>query len=79
MNKKTAIAALVAVVGVGTFYMKGSQNATLDRPVFDGLDKKKLKKAYNAMFRDAIAQKINIDGKTDDELDQILIQRYHAL
>lgn len=79
--KKLSIIAGLALTAVGalTFYLKGSQDATLNRPIFAHLDKGNAKKAYNSLMRDILHQKINIDDMSDDQLDALLLERYDQM
>lgn len=78
MNKLSIItAAVVSSAALLTFYLKGSQDATLNRPIFDGFDKKHLKKAYKSIFNDVLSGRLNIDDKTEAEMDALLIERYN--
>jgi acyl-[acyl carrier protein]--UDP-N-acetylglucosamine O-acyltransferase len=84
MNKKLAAALIatpvVLVAGI-KFYLTGSEAATLDRPIFNDFDKKKLKQAYKEMFREIVTGKADFDAatKSTEELDAILIERYNKL
>jgi hypothetical protein len=80
MKKISIIAGLiVSAVGMLMFYLNGSRNATLNRPIFDHLDKRNLKTAYRAVFRDVMAGKIDADKLSEAQMDALLIERYDQM
>lgn len=80
MKKIAIIAAATAVVASGiAFGLRGSENATVNQAYFQGLDKKRLRKAYRQMFKDVAAGKYDTDGKTDEQLNAELHRRYRNM
>lgn len=78
--KKTiviALASLIAAGGVAT-YLRGSENATVNQAYFQGLDKKRLRKAYRQMLKDITTGKFFIDGLSEEELNAQLHRRYRT-
>jgi hypothetical protein len=77
MNKYSVIGGTSALVGFATTtYLVGSMKATIDRPIFKDLDRKVLKKAYWRMFRRVITGRLDIEGKTEAQLDHELREQY---
>lgn len=87
--KKTlfALTGVVSLLAVGAAYVSwiGIAYATFERPAFEGLDKKRLYKAYRRMHRDIVTNQFDVgDFNEDNEedlarMDQELIKRYHAM
>lgn len=76
--KKIALIALASIATASAvgFYLRGSENATLNQAYFQGLDKDRLRRAYRKMLKDAAAGKYDTNGKTEEELNAELHRRY---
>lgn len=79
MNKNHIIGGTAALIGfVVTTYVLGSREATINRPVFDGLDKRTLRKVHNQMLRDAVVGKLDAGSMTEEQLDAHALAKYKA-
>jgi hypothetical protein len=84
--KKLIIAAAVITTAIATVfgykvYSEANFIATTEREPFTSmvLDRTVLREAYDQMFRDVLSGRLNIDDKTEAQMDELLMQRYNTL
>ena len=84
--KKLIIAASIVTTSIALVfgyrvYSEANFIATTEREPFTSmdLDKAKLRKAYNQIFREVLSGDLNIDDKTEADMDELLLQRYSIL